>query len=93
MSMGTHVVGFRPPDKTWKKMKAVWDACTAAGTEIPNEVVKFFNHEDPDESGVVVEIMETPACRRWEDDMREGYEIDISKLPEGLMIIRFYNSW
>ena len=37
-------------------MKAIYDAYTAADVEIPEEVGKFFNWEDPDEHGVKVEL-------------------------------------
>ncbi len=92
MGMSTNVIGFRPPDEKWKKMKAVWDACLAADTDIPEDVNTFFNGDPPDERGVEVELT-GPCCAEWSDDYRQGYEIDVTKLPEGLAIIRFYNSW
>jgi hypothetical protein len=47
MGMSTHVVGFKPPDEKWRKMKAVWDACEAAGTDPPAAVSKFFEGDVP----------------------------------------------
>jgi hypothetical protein len=29
----------------------------------------------------------------WADDMQEGIEIDLSKLPKGVTKIRLVNSW
>lgn len=29
MGMSMHVVGYKPADEHWKKMKAAWDACAA----------------------------------------------------------------
>lgn len=89
MSMSTHVIGFKPPDAKWKKMKEVWDACDKAGVEAPKEVSEFFNWEAPDENGVEVEL----DAAEWSDEGREGYEIEVSKLPKGVTVIRFYNSW
>lgn len=89
MGMSTHVVGFRPPDEKWKKMKAVWDACKVAKTEIPESVVDFFNGETPDPAGVEVEI----KAKDWSMDSASGYEIDLDKLPKDIKTIRFYNSW
>lgn len=89
MSMSTHVIGFKPPDAKWKKMKEVWDACEKAGIDPPKEVSEFFNYENPDENGVEVEL----DAAEWGDDGRQGYEIEVSKLPKGVTIIRFYNSW
>jgi hypothetical protein len=87
--MSTHVLGFKPPDEKWKKMKAIWDSCQAAGIDPPQEVEKFFDYCDPDPNGVEVKIEAT----EWRDNAREGYEIDVSKLPKDVTILRFYNSW
>ena len=89
MSMSTHVIGFKPPDERWQKMKEAWDACVKAKVEPPKSVTDFFNDEEPDSAGVEVEI----PTREWRDDSREGYEVSIDALPEGVKIIRFYNSW
>jgi hypothetical protein len=91
MGMSTHVIGFRPPDEQWRKMKAVYDACKAAGTEAPRSVIEFFNDEEPDDNGQSADIK--AATRPYQDDSREGIEVDITKLPQGLKIVRFYNSW
>ena len=95
MSMSTHVVGFCPADAKFKKMKAVYDACTEAKTTVPDEVQAFFNHEEPDDAGVVVDLeasMDSPVAK-WSDDYRAGLEVDITKLPKHVRIVRFYNSW
>jgi hypothetical protein len=91
MSMSTHVVGFRPADEKWKTMKAIWDACEDAGVQIPKEVEKFFGYETPDDSGMDVDLGN--ALTEWSDESREGYELDVTKIPKDLTIIRFYNSW
>ena len=92
MSMSTHIVGFRPADAKWKKMKAVWDACEAARTEIPKEVFNFFGESPPgDKPGAEVDIK--TALREWSDETRSGYELDLEKLPTDVKVLRFYNSW
>jgi hypothetical protein len=92
--MSTHVVGFRPADEKWNRMKSIWENCEAAKVEIPNEVLNFFGHDAPrDKPGVEIELDSHRCCKSWSDDMRNGYEIDVSKLPKDLKIIRFYNSW
>lgn len=91
MSMSTHVVGFRKADEQWKKMKTVFDACVAADATVPDEVCKFFDYEYPgDKPGMEIDLKE--ACTEWGDEFRAGYEIDITKLPEGVRYIRMYNS-
>lgn len=89
MSMSTSVVGFIPPDSTWEKMRAVWDACAAAGVDPPGEVSDFFGDEPPDAHGREVEL----PHREWKAEMREGVEVDVSALPPNVKVVRFYNSW
>lgn len=93
MSMSSHIVGFRPPDAKWRKMKDAFDACEAADVPIPADVSRFFNHENPDESGVEVPIERTDAVTEYRADMRDGFEIDLTKLPPDVKIIRFFNSY
>lgn len=93
MSMSTFVMGFRPPDEKWKKMKAIWDSCKKAGVEAPKEVDSFFGGEPPDDSGVEVKLEGTLCCREYREEMRDGFEIEISKLPKDIKIIRFVNSY
>lgn len=93
MSMTTEVVGFRPPDAKWKRMKEVWDACTAACVDVPDEVDKFFDGEDPDPAGIKIDLKEHACCEEYAEDAGGGYEIDISKLPKNVTRIRFVNSW
>jgi len=93
MSINTSVVGFKPPDEKWKEMKAIWDACDKVGVEIPKGVYEFFNGCEPDEVGVEVDIENTPCCSKYRPEMKTGFEIDITKLPEDVKIIRFVNSY
>lgn len=95
MSMSTHVLGFRPPDEKWKKMKQAWDACESAGVPQPREVEVFFGSVAPDPRGVEVRLLEGErGCLRvWRDEGAEGYEVDLTKVPKDVTILRFYNSW
>lgn len=96
MSMSTHVVGFKPPDAKWKKMKEVYTACINAGLAPPDEVMEFFNHSEPDEKGVEIseeELERVDCLQEWTGDGQDGFEIRIDKLPKDIKIIRFYNSY
>lgn len=95
MGMSTHVVGIRPPDDDFKKHKAVYDACEAAGVSVPKETHDFFNLDEvnePDEAGVIVNLPKG-AESEYDSDMRQGIEVDLEKLPAGVKRLRFYNSW
>ena len=89
MGMSTHVTGYAPPDETWQKMKAAWDACQAAGVPVPAEVEGFFGGEAPDPAGVEVEL----PLREYSDGDRAGYELDVAAIPPQVTVIRFWNSW
>lgn len=92
MSMSTHVYGFRPADEKWNQMKAVWDACKAAKTSIPDDVLDFFEGEDPrDKPGMEVKIDE--AIEEFSTERGQGYIVDLSKLPKDVNFLRFVNSW
>lgn len=98
MGMSTSIVGFRPPDEKWMAMKTVYDACIKAKVPVPDEVEDFFNGDPPDKQGVKVNLEDTAkakigAVTPWRDDSREGFEVNVTKLPKDVTIIRFYNSW
>ena len=100
MGMSMSVAAFKPPGKKWKKMKAVWDSCEEAGIEPPKEVNKYFNDEDPDEAGVregwwSQYDKELPPWLKgyYGESDSCGFEIDTSKLPEDVSVVRFVCSW
>ena len=75
-------------------MKAVWDSCKAADIEIPENVEKFFDWEEPDDAGVEVDLEKLPeCCTEWKAEMREGFEVDIASIPPHIKKIRFYNAY
>jgi len=90
--MGTsmHVVGFHPVDDKYRKMKAVWSACTAAGIEVPEEVRLFFDDRSPSESaeGVRVEMDGLLGVSMGTG----GVEIDLRMIPPHIKIIRVLNT-
>ena len=91
MSMTTHAYGIVPPDKEYKRMKAVWDVCMEARIEIPEAVDAFFEGEEPEEKGMKINI--TYTVNDCSESSSTGYEIDLSQLPEKVKFIRFVNSW
>jgi hypothetical protein len=89
MGMSTHVMGFRPPNEKWKKMKKIWDSCQEAGVPVPKEVAKFFDDCEPDPAGVEVEI----KTHTYRDESRDGYEVHLAEIPKDVTLIRFFNSY
>lgn len=93
MGISIHVEAVRPPDEKWKAMKKAYEACEAAGIEVPKEVQEFFGYEEPDTNGVVVPIENTMAVGSFEDDGRQGFTVEIDKLPPDVKIVRFWLSY
>lgn len=91
MGMSTFVIGFKPVDELWNKMKSVYDSCKLAEIDIPKEVEQYFNYSAPDNNGIEVNIADIVSA--WRDDYREGFDVDINKLPKDVHIVRFFNSW
>jgi hypothetical protein len=95
MGMSTHVVGFIPPDDHWQRCKRIRKDCIAAGIEIPDEVEKLFDGQDPENMpGREIELGSSITVFNVES--REGFDVDLGKLrtyhPE-VTVIRFFNSY
>jgi hypothetical protein len=92
MGMSTHVVGIIAFDKESLKMKAAYDACRAAGVPVPREVERYFGGVCFGEDGSEIDL---PAgtVQPWSIDSREGFEVEVAKIPKGVTKIRFYNAW
>jgi len=93
MSMSTRVIGIKPPDEKWRHMKAAYEACIKAQIPVPKEIDVYFDYEEPDPVGVVVDLHSHDSVRSYRDDASEGLEVDLKKLPKDITILRFVNSW
>ena len=93
MSMETYVLGFKPADDKFKKMKEVYLKCGELGIDPPREVEDYFDGSGVVDGGVRVEIEEHECCSEYSDGCRNGFEIDVTKLPKDVKIVRFYNSY
>lgn len=93
MSMSTHVHGILECDRKFKRMKKIYDACVENNTDIPEEVERYFGEEPPDDKGIVIDLARTKCCKEYGMDGEDGFEIDLTKIPSGVKIIRVFNSW
>lgn len=92
MGMSTVVYGIKPADEKYRKMKAVYDACREAGVTVPDDVWDFFGDDVPNGKGVVVELGKD-CLTSFSHEGTYGYDVDITKLPKDVTIVRFKNSW
>lgn len=95
MGMSTYVLGFKPRDEKYDRMLAVWESCRAAKVEVPDEVNEFFEGESPDPAGVKISFRDHEAVREYHNSemAEEGFEVDVTKLPADVTLIRFVQSW
>lgn len=90
MSVTTVVIGIRPPDEEYHKMKAAWDACEAAGIDIPEPLYAYFDYQMPDGVGIRTEI---PSKEWTNGDMCEGQEICLADIPDSITHIRVFQCY
>jgi hypothetical protein len=95
MGMSTSIVGIKPADDKWKKMKGVWDSCTAADIPIPDEVYDYFDGDEPNDLGVVVHKNKLGGAvtHLGSEFSGRGYVVDLTKLPPDIKLLKFENSW
>lgn len=97
MSMSMRVRGIRPGDEKWQKMKGIYDACESMDIDIPEEVLDFFDGEEPCPDGVEINLTDGrhAVAREYKDAKMnaEGYDIDVADIPKDVKTIRFYCSW
>lgn len=90
MGVSYWVEGVIDPDEEWQLMRAVWEACTAAGVAVPQDVDAYFGGLRPLESGQRVRI---PGEMRSCGDAMELMEVDLTTLPKGVKRLRFVAGW
>ena len=89
-----HIKGIREPDQEFMDMKAVYEACKKAGISVPDRVQEFFDWQDPSPLGIVSDLDLSDAVQAYDDGKgREGFDVDISRLPKNITHIRFYLHW
>ncbi len=96
MGMSSSVIGVRDLDGQFKKMMAAKLACEAAEVGYPQEIQDYFNDPDEDEDELRREMGEVninEAVSEYGGDGTDTWEVDLSKLPDGVKAIRFENSY
>jgi antitoxin component HigA of HigAB toxin-antitoxin module len=94
MGMSTSVVFLRSKDNDqYQKMLRVAQTCTEAGVELPEEVDNYFDGEFEYNPEGPLEMNAEKVATEYHAEMQEGYEIKVSDIPDGVDVIRFYNSY
>lgn len=98
MGMSSHIQGFIPDtDSNYLRHKKVLLVCLEANVELPKETAEYFGSKSPDkyllEEKLGVRLEMGVHYEKYSADMTDGFEVDITKLPQGVTKLRFYNSY
>lgn len=98
MSMSTHISGFvSDTNPEYQKHKKVLLFCEEQGVSLPKETAEYFGSDSADlyllDEKLSIELVKNIHYVEYREDMVEGFEVDLSKLPSGVSKLRFYNSY
>jgi|GEM_PF-1350777 len=104
MGMWTDIKAYKKSDEHDKHVR-IWRMCQEEGVGLPPETAAYFSKlgdyikDNPDNlcDDEVRDLLETDlqdSVRKIEgEEMVDGYEIDVAKLPKDVAIIRFANHY
>ena len=94
MSMSTRIEGVTEPTVKYITMLEINTLCRDNGIQIPKEVSDFFDGSfHPDPAGMVKDLEGHTCCCKYTADMQQGYEVDLTLIPQDITKIRLINSW
>ena len=100
MGMTTHIKAFQPSDNpNFKAHKEIAELCLKANISLPTETAAFFGvsptagYLEMIEEALEVPLKQGVHYDEIQEDMTEGFIVDINKLPKGVNIIKFINSY
>jgi hypothetical protein len=89
MSVDLNVTGFAAPDKKYKQMLNVLNACKEANIVIPDDVDMFFDgNYNPDPDGMEVSLGD--CITNDKSDWCNERIIDVSLIPSNVTHIKVY---
>lgn len=93
MSMSAYVKGLKPITEDYKKRLEIYKSCKELKISPPEEIRKYFEDDiEPCDEGIIVDL-KRDVVRESCDDYREFYDVDVTKLPEGVTKVRFVISY
>jgi hypothetical protein len=101
--MRSYLEGVKPQDKKWLRMKGAYESCMAAGVDVPQEVLDYFDFDDYEEEYITDDGLVEPladghtiqcsAVTRHGEEMQDGFIVDLRELDPEIKILRFVNSY
>ena len=95
MGMSTgHIKAFIPDtDPEYQKHLRIYKLCEKENVSLPKETFDYFDGCDVPLDKLIVKLKENTHYKKWSEDMEEGVEIFLNKLPKEISVIRVYNSY
>ena len=103
MSSSMYLYGIKPQTEEWHKMRQAYEACASAGVTPPKKVLDFFGFDEYDEEdisneGVIVTLAnytgpQDVAVSSHNNEMQEGYVVDLTLLDPQIKQLLFYVSY
>jgi hypothetical protein len=95
MSMSVYVKGLMPITDDYKKKLEIYNGCNELGIEPPKELCEYFDYaRRPYADGIEIELPRNLLEHSADMDYcRDYYDIDLSKLPDGVTKVRFVISY
>ena len=92
MSMTCEVKGLKPITNDYKKRLEIYKSCIELKISPPEEIREYFEDYGTCEEGIVVPLEEDVVSESIEYTS-VYYDVDLSKLPEGVTKVRFEISY
>ena len=97
MGMSTSVMGVRDLDGNFSKMMKVKLTCEEANVDYPQEVKLYFGQYVAESESLLRREMEEmeiqPAIEKLNEEMTDGLQVNLDRLPKDTKAIRFRNSY
>lgn len=95
MSMYVYVQGLKPITDDYNKRFYIYKTCRELKISMPEEIRSYFEDDsEPCDEGIIVRLKDDVINKSTDADYcREYYDVDISKLPEGVNKVRFVVSY
>lgn len=89
MSVDYYVRGLKPITDDYKKRLEIYKSCNELGIDPPDEIRKYFEDDgEPCDEGIIVYLTED-VVKIGHGSYSRYYDVDLSKLPEGVTKVRF----
>jgi len=89
--MNIHIQAIGHHDEKFEEMMSLWQEHIAVNSPPSEEVCEYFKLNDPTKTGFTLCTKMLNACTPIDKPSRNGYEIDLSKLPPGITHIVVYD--